>query len=229
MTDLPGSLRPGVPHPLAYVADVVHAARPRLGTVRLVCIDGPACSGKTTLASRLARALDLVPAVQVLHMDDLYEGWDGLPGVWERLEKWVLAPLRAGRPGRYRRYDWQRGEYAEWHDVPLGLALIVEGVGSADRPVDADAVLKVWVDAPTALRFERGVARDNGGFGPYWHGWAEAERVHFATERTAERADLLVDGAPDVAYDPETEVVLLGGTSRPAGRDGQRRSPVSSA
>ena len=71
------------------------AAPPRLGPVRLVAVDGFAGSGKTTFAGRLAEAL----GAQVLHTDDLLEGWVDTVSFWPRLEEWVLAPLRAGRPG----------------------------------------------------------------------------------------------------------------------------------
>ena len=43
--------------PLADLAARVRAGEPRLGGTRLVCIDGPAGSGKTTLTARLAAAL----------------------------------------------------------------------------------------------------------------------------------------------------------------------------
>jgi uridine kinase len=192
---------------LADVAREVLAGPPRLGAVRLVCIDGPAAAGKSTLAGRLASALG---DVQIVHLDDLYEGWSGLPRVWDRLESWVLQPLRGNFPGRYRRYDWEAGSYAEWHDVPVRPALIVEGVGSADRGIDHLATLKIWVDAPLDVRYRRGMDRDGEAFRPYWDAWAAAEDEHFARERTQERADLIVDGDPAMAYDPETEIVVIG-------------------
>lgn len=169
----------------------VRDAAPRLGPVRLVCVDGPSGSGKSTLAELLAERM----GAQIVHMDDLYEGWSGLGKVWDRLEEWVLAPLRSGRPGRYRRYDWVRSEYAEWHDVPLAPVLVVEGVGSADLPIDSDATLKIWVEAPRELRFERGIARDGEAYLPYWEAWAAEEDRHFAAHRTRERADVLLDGS----------------------------------
>ena len=67
----------------SVVASVL-AAPPTLGAGRLVCVDGPAGAGKTTLAAALDRAFrdalrPSVPAtVQTLHMDDVYEGWAGL-------------------------------------------------------------------------------------------------------------------------------------------------------
>lgn len=190
---------------LTDLADRVLATSPRLGPVRLVCIDGPACAGKTTLAHRLAGALGGCP---LIHMDDLYEGWDGLPSVGARLRTWVLDPIGAGRPGRFRRYDWAAGAYAEWHEVPLAPALVVEGVGAAARVVDAVSVLRMWVEAPEATRFARGLSRDGGAFGPHWSRWADAERRHFAVERTRARAHLILDGAPSAAYDPANEIVV---------------------
>ena len=47
--------------------------RPRLGGVRVIAIDGPAGSGKTTLGDALAER-----GAAVLHLDDLYDGWSGL-------------------------------------------------------------------------------------------------------------------------------------------------------
>jgi hypothetical protein len=213
----------GRPYRFADLARQVLSAPPLLGAVRLVCVDGPACSGKTTLASRLAEALAIAggvasTAVPVLHMDDLYEGWDGLPTVADRLEEWVLEPLQVGRPGRYRRFDWSRNAYAEWHEVPADcLAVVVEGVGAANRRVDGRAVRRIWVEAPDATRLARATNRDGGAFGPYWDAWAQAETAHFAADETRARADLVVDGAPEVAYDPRTELVVsASGTTTPA-------------
>ena len=51
-----------------------------------------------------------------------------------------------------------------------------------------------WVEAPYDLRLRRGLERDGDAFAPHWEQWAADEKVHFARERTRERADLLVDG-----------------------------------
>lgn len=168
----------------------VRASEPRLGAVRLVCVDGPAGSGKTTLAGRLGGEL----GAQVLHVDDLLEGWGGLEGMWPRLQEWVLEPLAAGRPGRYRRYDWSAGEFAEWHDVPLADVLVLEGCGSARRAVDGLAVLRVWVEASPEVRLARGLARDGEAMRPQWLTWMRDEAAHFAVEETRARADVRVDG-----------------------------------
>ena len=148
------------PEPVRAHVDALAAhtrgAVPRLGAVRLVCIDGPAGSGKTTLARALADRLG--PGAVVVHLDDLYEGWSGLGGVWERVEAQILSPLEQGRPGRWQRYDWTAERFAEWVDLPVPECLILEGCGSSPRAVDGRANLIIWVEAPADVRLARGLA-----------------------------------------------------------------------
>ena len=165
----------------------------RLGPVRVVCLDGPAGSGKTTAAAAIAAAAGR--GCTVLHLDDLYEGWSGLEGsLWPRLSAQVLEPLRRGRPGRYQRYDWSTGAFAEWVDVPVPDLLVIEGCGSARRAADAVAVVRVWVEAPADVRLERGLARDGVDAREHWVTWMADEAQHFARERTRDRADVHLDG-----------------------------------
>ena len=199
---------------LAALADAVIAAPPKLGATRLVCVDGPAGAGKTTLAARLTRSLEvrLHQPVPVVHMDDLYEGWSqALAGAARRLDQQVLAPLREGHPGRYQRYDWPTGRFAEWHEVPAAPVLMVEGVGSAPRRVSGETSLLIWVDAPATVRLRRGIERDGEQLRERWLRWMADERGYLAGQGTADRADIIVDGDPSTAYDPERQVVLRRG------------------
>lgn len=177
------------------LADRVLAARPRLGPVRLAAIDGPAGSGKTTLAAALAAALAARGAdVAVLHLDDLYDGWTGLEGsLWPRLAAQVLEPLRRGRAGRYQRYDWGVGRFDGWVDVPVPEVLVLEGCGAARQAAAPFVVLTAWVQAPADVRLARGLARDGEAARPHWERWMRDEAAHFARERTAERADVRLD------------------------------------
>lgn len=171
------------------------AGPPRLGRVRVVCVDGPAGSGKTTTAAALAASARTSGVdAAVVHLDDLYEGWSGLGGsLWPRLSAQVLEPLRRGLPGRYQRYDWGRSRFDDWVDVPVPDVLVLEGCGSAPRAADAFAVLQIWVQAPDALRLERGLARDGADARPQWERWMRDESAHFSRERTRERADVRLD------------------------------------
>ncbi|MGH3387017.1 MAG: uridine kinase family protein [Nocardioidaceae bacterium] len=184
-----------LPHP--DLADRITAAPARLGATRLVCIDGPAGSGKTTLAARLAQ---LLPGSTVVHMDDVYRGWEtDFAEVHRRLADQVVAPLRAGRPARYQRYDWYAGELADWVDLPVPDVLILEGVGSGARSLDAVRSLLVWIEVPEEQRIARGVERDGAAVLPNWRAWMAHEAVEHARQQTRERADLrlLGDGPLD--------------------------------
>lgn len=189
--------------PLTFteLADQVRAAPPRLGGTRLVCIDGPAGSGKTTFAGRLVAALGDVAAL--VHLEDLYAGWT-LTGVVDRLTASVLAPLSLGRPGSYQRYDWHRARFAEDDVVvPPVPVLVVEGCGCAPRSLDEWTVMRVWVEAPLELRTERGLARDGVHLADEWARWQGDEAAEFAMEGTRARADLRVDGAASAELAPD--------------------------
>ncbi len=176
--------------PAVTVLTLARSRPPTLGGGRLVCIDGPAGSGKTTLADRL---LELEPEATVVHMDDLFEGWGGLPTVTSQLDR-VLLPLAEGRAGSYRRWDWLADAWAEEVTVePTGL-LVLEGVGSGSEQVFGLVTVLAWVEAPHDVRMRRGLDRDGEAFAPYWEAWATAEAEHFARHRTRDRADVLVDG-----------------------------------
>src|SRR5665811_2548520 len=82
---------------------IIDRAQTRCGTTKVVAVDGPSGAGKTDFAAALAERL---PSAQLLHMDDLYPGWDGLAQAVADLHDQVLAPLAAGEQAAYRRWDW---------------------------------------------------------------------------------------------------------------------------
>ncbi|PKH41971.1 Uridine kinase [Nocardioides alpinus] len=173
------------------VADRVKAAPPTLGAGRLVCIDGPGGSGKTTLSERLEA---VVPGATVVHCDELLQGWDGLPGLASTVER-LVTPLAAGRTGSWRRWDWLADDWAETHEVAPGGLLVLEGVGSWS-PAIADLVgVLVWVEVASEVRLERGIARDGEGMRAHWERWRLEEDALFARLGTRERADVVVDTA----------------------------------
>lgn len=173
------------------VVDLLATRPARLGTGRLVCLDGPAGSGKTTLADRLS---ERVPGSRVVHLDDLLEGWDGLPRVDVQLEA-LLEPLGRGLAGCYRRWDWHADRWAEEVVVEPVPLLVLEGVGSGSLVTARWTSVLAWVEAPHDLRMRRGIERDGEAFAPHWESWAAAEAEHFARHRTRERADLVLDGS----------------------------------
>jgi uridine kinase len=170
------------------VAERVLTAPPTLGPGRLVCVDGPAGSGKTTLADALAQA---VPDSQVVHCDELLQGWRGLPGLAATVAA-LLEPLARGEAGSWRRWDWLAGDWAETHAVAPGGLLVVEGVGSWSPAIAQLVGVLVWVEADSDLRLSRGMARDGEAMRAHWLQWRVDENALFASHGTREHADLVV-------------------------------------
>jgi uridine kinase len=171
------------------VLELVDDHAPTLGRGRLLCIDGPAGSGKTTLADEIT-ALTGAP---VVHMDNLYEGWDGLPRIDTQLDR-LLRPLSRNRPGSYRRWDWYAERWAEVVVVAPAPLLVLEGVGSGSRSHAGLITVLAWVEAPPDLRLRRGLARDGVELDEHLRAWAEAEQEHFARDDTRARAGIVIDG-----------------------------------
>ncbi|MGV1008867.1 MAG: hypothetical protein ACOYBY_09700 [Dermatophilaceae bacterium] len=167
-------------------------AEPRCGTTVVLAVDGPSGSGKTTLAALTADLL----AAPVVHMDDLYPGWDGLAEGVRRVTELVLEPLSRGERAAYRRWDWTRGEWGDTLLVGPCPVLILEGCGSSVLPAGRYAGVRVWVQADRAVRMRRGLARDGEAFRPHWLRWAGQEDVLFAADRTSQLADLVIDTTP---------------------------------
>ncbi|MDG4796016.1 hypothetical protein O7615_19325 [Micromonospora sp. WMMD1082] len=225
----------------AELARRVLAGPARLGRTRLVAVDGPSGAGKTAFAARLADAVatatqDAVATAThdavatgthdaiaggpvVVHTDDLLDGWDDQLTFWNRLEEGVLAPMRAGQAGTYRRYSWARRRFLPT-PVPVSVAsvLIVEGVSAARAAAAAELTLSVFVTAPQPVRLTRAVVRDGPSILPELRRWHDTERAHFAADDTEARADLVVDGAPTLPYDVDRYYL------RALRRQGQRRA-----
>jgi uridine kinase len=159
------------------------------GSTRVVCVDGPAGSGKTTLASAIAERT----RAQVVHMDDLMDGWDGVAGTGPQLES-LLGPLAEGRPGVYRHFNWHLDRFDREVSVPVAPWLVIEGVGSGNPVVAERVTVLVWVEADGDLRLRRGLDRDGAEMEPQWRQFMADEADLFAAHRTRERADVLVDG-----------------------------------
>ncbi|MDG4764358.1 hypothetical protein O7632_09615 [Solwaraspora sp. WMMD406] len=218
--------RPDVVETFDGLARRVYAGPARLGPVRLVAVDGPSGAGKSTFADRLAAACAAVtptapvrpepdparpagpatePAgpttttgVAVVRTDDLLDGWTDQFTFWPRLRDQVLDPLRAGRPARYRRYDWTAGRFADtWTTLAPPAVLVLEGVSAARAAIRPTATLSVFVTAPAPVRLARSLARDGAALQPVLDRWRQAEDRFFTADGTAATVHLLVDGAAE--------------------------------
>jgi uridine kinase len=154
-------------------------------------VDGPAGAGKTTLASRIATAIDRAVVVAI----DDFSGpriaeWD-----IERLHEQLTNPLIQGRPARFQRWDWDRDEGTEWVDVQPATVVIIEGVSATRAEVTVPWALKIWVDTPRELRRARTLHRAGPAMASQWLAhWIPSEEAYIAAQRPQVRADLIVRG-----------------------------------
>jgi uridine kinase len=158
----------------------------------IILIDGRAGSGKSTLAALLQNQLfkdgDSLP--RLIHMDDLYEGWDGLQAGVDYLQRLILNPIVARRKASFQEFDWSTGERGRWREFEGGTPLIIEGCGSISRLAAQAASLKIWVEAESETRYQRWLERE--GNDEFFGRWAAQEVEFYARERSTELADLTV-------------------------------------
>ena len=168
----------------------ISKAQPRCGATKVVAIDGPSGAGKTYFTAALA---ERIPSVHVVHMDDMYPGWDGLHQGVADLYDQILSPIARGERASYRGWDWEHERYAGWHDLPSTHLLLVDGVGSgAGRNADLESVL-IWLEADPDVRFRRSIERDGESYRPQWQRWAAQAEALFLADATRGRADLIIN------------------------------------
>lgn len=158
----------------------------------VVVIDGRSGAGKSSLAARVARAWPLSTPVQVLALDSIYPGWDGLERGAEIARENVLRPHGRGMIGIWRRWDWEREQEAEAHAVDPALGLIVEGCGALTPASAGLADVTVWVDGPRGSRRSRALQRDGDGFRSHWDMWAAQEDAHITRHDPQRLAQITV-------------------------------------
>lgn len=158
----------------------------------IILIDGRAGSGKSTLAALLQNQLfkegDSLP--RLIHMDDLYEGWDGLQSGVDYMQRMILSPLQQRRKAEWQEFDWSKSERGRWREFEGGTPLIIEGCGSISRLAAEAASIKIWVEANDQTRYQRWLERE--GNDEFFGKWAAQEVEFYARERSTELADYSV-------------------------------------
>ena len=92
---------------VARIADAVRAVQ---ASNPVVLIDGRSGAGKSTLARLVADGWPLRTDPQLIALDSIYPGWDGLDAGVERAYDQILRPHGRGLVGTWQRYDWEAGE-----------------------------------------------------------------------------------------------------------------------
>ena len=154
----------------------------------VVLIDGRSGSGKTSLARTLVARWPLRGRVQLVALDSLYPGWDGLADGVEAARELILRPHSRGLIGVWERWDWELSAPAEAHAVDPSLPLIVEGSGLLTASTARLGDVRVWLESPPQSRMRRALQRDGETYRPHWARWAEQEDRHLARDEPTNRA-----------------------------------------
>ncbi|TFC95864.1 ATP-binding protein [Cryobacterium breve] len=168
------------------------------GATPVVLIDGPSGAGKSTLADALVEAWPGALRPSLVRLDDIYPGWRGLDAAALHLAEHVLAPRALGRPAAWQRYDWARGEPAEWHPVPSARALIVEGCGTLAAAHAAQSDIRVWLGADGRIRKQRALARDGDVFRAHWDQWESDWEAYREREQPERQATVVLLGTSGI-------------------------------
>lgn len=162
---------------------------------RIIAIDGPAGAGKTTLAGKLKNAFSELQ-VDVIHMDDLYDGWENAltANLTKILEFGIAKPVFEGKSYEYRKYDWLSAGYGELQRYKHPELLILEGVGSGQKSVRKYLDQLIWIDIDAEAGLNRVLRRDGDYIENHMRIWQMRESDHFQRENTRDCATIRIDG-----------------------------------
>lgn len=165
----------------------------------VLLIDGRAGSGKSTLASALRDEIFRLGdgAPHIVHMDDLYQGWEGLREGSNYLMQNILGKNASSIA--YQVWNWEEGRRGSetnpqdfWREFSPGTGLIVEGCGSLSRLSKDHAALAVWLECDLETRKARWQKRDGHRFDNYWPIWEMQEDKFYELENSKALADLVI-------------------------------------
>jgi uridine kinase len=158
----------------------------------IVLIDGRAGSGKSTFAEALQQQLfrDGESAPRVIHMDSIFEGWDGLALGSDYMVRFILQPLARQETASWQDWSWVKNQRTSWREFSGGTPLIIEGCGSLTERSKEHADIFIWLEASEETRRERWIQRERHL--EKFDFWATQELDFYAREKSQSLADLVI-------------------------------------
>jgi len=159
----------------------------------VLAIDGPAGSGKSTLAGEIARAFSGTYSIEVIHLDELYNGWDQALSkeLFQRIAQLITAQ-RAGKTTDLAIYDWVTASFSGSREIKAAQLLIIEGVGSSNQLIDKSLTTSIWLDIDQGTGLARVLERDGEEIRDEMVKWQKMESEYFARDLTRERAEFIL-------------------------------------
>ncbi len=180
------------------VSAAILRAPASIGQSKLVTIDGHAGAGKTTLASALQISLAGKLSCAIIHLDDLYEGWNDPLGdhLTQTFRDQVLPGIATGGSYFLPRYDWVADAPGAPTEYEFSEVVIIEGVGAGQRINRPWTAISVWLAIAPQIGLERVLARDGSALEPAMERFFYHQQAHFLKEGSEVVADYRISGAP---------------------------------
>ena len=172
----------------AALTDLLEADR-----AHLIAIDGPAGSGKSTLAKELYLYFSTNREVNLLGLDDIYDGWNNALG--PKLTSDLMAIAKAHMEHKSISvpiYDWNASAFIEVRDIKPKEILIIEGVGSAQEVVRASKAITIWMDIDPQRGVQRVLERDGHHIAEEMKAWQVMQSHYFAQSGARDNADFII-------------------------------------
>ncbi len=156
----------------------------------LIAIDGRAGAGKTTLAENLRAKFANSQSVQVIHMDDLYDGWENALSekLTKSLERIISAHLSRS-PIDIDIFNWHTLCFDSVQHIDPTDLLILEGVGAGQEVVRTAGAPVYWLDIDSEVGIARVLKRDGEQIALHMNKWRELQEFHFLRDKTRENAE----------------------------------------
>jgi Ni2+-binding GTPase involved in maturation of urease and hydrogenase len=159
----------------------------------IIAIDGPAGAGKTTLAHEIYLALSPKMTVTVIHMDDLYDGWDHALGEdLTSVLQYLARQHRNNSSAVIKRYNWANTSFGENEVLEPTDLLVLEGVGSGDKSLQDDLAALIWIDVDPEIGVARVISRDGPQVADEMKRWLGTQQEYFSQHSTREKADFIL-------------------------------------
>jgi uridine kinase len=159
----------------------------------IIAIDGPAGAGKTTFAHEIFLALSPKMSVNVIHMDDLYDGWDNaLTDDLTQILKYLVLKHQSQESANLARYNWATNSFDANEVVTPSDLLVLEGVGSGDKSLQDQFAALIWIDIDPEIGVKRVIERDGPGVSIQMQKWLGTQQQYFSQHSTREKADFIL-------------------------------------
>ena len=159
----------------------------------LIAIDGPAGSGKSTLAKDLYLYFSTTREVNLLGLDDIYDGWENALTQKLTTDLEIIARAHIDKTSiSVPIYDWMSSSYGDAREIEPREILIIEGVGSAQEIIRSNNAITIWMDIDPERGVERVLERDGHHIAEQMKAWQILQSQHFAESGARENADFII-------------------------------------